>query len=120
MKGEIFASETDLQKLVIDKMNGIAKQSTNFTNEKYELRCQRDKDPKYIQLRCVQKKCKFSIWFNFQGNATSPTKLSHARNINMSHVISEHQAEQQSSNTSSSKESEETSENKSGEKMETE
>jgi len=71
-------------------MNGIARESYDLKNERYELRFQRDKDPKYIQLRCVMKKCKFSIWFTFEGPAINPSKLFHARNINLSHSIEEH------------------------------
>ena len=37
-KNEVFESEASLQKEVIDKMNGIAKESNELANEKYELR----------------------------------------------------------------------------------
>ena len=48
LKGEVFACEDDLKKHIVNKMNGIAKETTELKNEKYELRFQRDKDPKYI------------------------------------------------------------------------
>ena len=48
MKNVVFEDEASLQKEIIDKMNGIAKESMELKNEKYELRFQRDKDPKYV------------------------------------------------------------------------
>ena len=121
VKNEVFASEASLQKEVIDKMNNIAKESKELAHEKYEVRCQRDKDPKYIQLRCAQKRCRFSIWFDYKGNAAEPTHLKHARSINLSHVAGEHrEAEDSSGKTSSSKSSGESSEKQSGDKMQTE
>ena len=121
VKNETFASEASLQKEVIDKMNGIAKESKEMKNERYEVRCQRDKDPKYIQLRCLQKKCRFSIWFDYRGNAAEPTHLKHARSINLSHVLEEHEgSEQPSSKTSESKSSSKSSEKQPEAKMQTE
>ena len=121
VKNEVFESEASLQKAVINKMNGIAKETKELKHEKYEVRCQRDKEPKYIQLRCVQKKCRFSIWFDYKGNAAEPTHLKHARSINLSHVLSEHQeAEEASGKTSSSKSSKKSSAKQSEEKMQTE
>ena len=82
--------EKDFLKRFVGKMNKIAKESSELKNERYELRCNREKDVKYMQVRCVCKQCKFSIWFNYKGSAQEPTHLTHARNINMSHSISAH------------------------------
>ena len=51
---EVFPDEETFKKGIIDKLNGIAQESSeHFTAEKYELRFNREKDPKYIQLRCT-------------------------------------------------------------------
>ena len=86
------------------------------------MRCQRDKEPKYIQLRCVQKKCRFSIWFDYKGSAAEPTHLKYCRSINLSHVAGEHQEDEEESSrkTSTNKPSGKTSEKQSEEKMQTE
>ena len=98
--------EKDFLKKFVGKMNKIAKESSELKNERYELRCNREKDVKYMQVRCVCKQCKFSIWFNYKGSAQEPTHLTHARNINMSHSISAH-----TEKCSQSSESQKTSQN---------
>ena len=66
----VYQDEATLKKEIIDKLNSIGQTSSDLLDEKYELRFQRDKGPKYIQLRCVMQKCKFNAWFSFEGSAT--------------------------------------------------
>ena len=47
-KVRVFDSEQSLQRGLVDKLNGIARVSSDFIDEEYELRFQRDKNPKYI------------------------------------------------------------------------
>ena len=90
MRSAVYEDEKDFLKRFVGKMNKIAKEADELKNERYEIRCNREKDVKYIQVRCVCKTCKFSIWFNYKGTAQEPTGLTHARNINMSHQLEAH------------------------------
>ena len=75
IKDKTFTDEKTLQADVINKLNNIAKTNSEFKDEQYEIRCQRDKNPKYLQLRCTQPACKFSCWFSFEGIAAYPMKI---------------------------------------------
>ena len=54
MKEKVYENEASVVKEVVDKLNGITNQSSDLKNEQYELRFQRNKEIKYIQLRCVR------------------------------------------------------------------
>ena len=88
---EVFPDEESFKRDLIDKMNKVAQcSSEHFAGEKYEMRFNREKESKYIQVRCARMRCKFSLWFNYHGTATRPVKISLARKINLAHSVEEH------------------------------
>ena len=51
---EMFPDEESFKKDLVDKMNNVARLSSeHFTGEKYEMRFNKEKESKYIQIRCA-------------------------------------------------------------------
>ena len=59
VKGVKFSGD-DLNALVVEKMNAMAKSENKIPGEGYEVR---DNNSSFIKIKCKKQKCKFGISF---------------------------------------------------------
>ena len=71
-------------------MNAIAKESSDYHDEEYMIKYQKDKNVKYIQICCKAHHCKFRLWFKYDGDISNPKNIAFARKIYISHDMREH------------------------------
>ena len=85
-----YTSLADLEERFVKKINGIAKVSSQYTTEDYQIKFQADKKAKYIQVCCKEPQCKFKLWFAYEGQPEDPKNIVFKRKIYVSHDVCHH------------------------------